>query len=416
MNTLYVRVVVTFVCVLGVCLPSLARAASPSAPFSSLLAPLQLLLGGLLPADLFSDADSIQTITETMKKDTASCAAFRLQPQRSYTCLHDAAAALLNRFSFPDIITAAQDIPDCHDYMHAIAQGAYLEYGSLAKVYEQKEKQFVCFGAVYHGAVEGYLIAHKALANDMNSLSKVVLNACSDAIPDKQGMYLQCVHGVGHALMFITDNNLPKSLELCDQFNSDTERTSCYGGTFMENVPSSQLSPHVSQYASSTNPWYPCTRIGAAYQDSCYAFQLSAVTGSDASERIANMAHWCAKAPVAQQRACFKSFGSSVGAYIPSQKSRASECLSLTSEAFKAACIQGVVGFYDDRFSTLPDKISGALSFCAVLPDSYQQGCYADAGSIFGPLGTSVADALCAKAGVFATSCMDAARAAYRGP
>lgn len=320
-----------------------------------------------------------------------------------FDCLHVSADQLLATHSFPDIVTAAERTPDCHDLMHHLAQGAYYIYGDLSEVYEHAN--FACFGAVYHGGVEGYLIEKLSQQTfTQEDIINAILVAC-EGIDDRAIIYHQCVHGIGHALMFVTASELPESLELCDAFGAIAERVNCYGGVFMENVPESQLSPHVSKYARADDPWYPCRIVDERYRNVCYTFQLSAVEG-EGVERLHIMRELCSEVPEKNQYACFLSFGSAVSASISNQEHRMSACLATPGIKSRDACIEGAVVFYLDRFATLPDKLSESLDVCAVAPEFHKENCYKSVGNILRSVPSYDQESICALAGGWEHACL----------
>ena len=58
----------------------------------------------------------------------------------------------------------------------------------------------------------------------------------------RSGSYMswQCYHGIGHGLMFYTANDLPRSLKMCEGFDTDFSRSNCANGVFMENFNADQ--------------------------------------------------------------------------------------------------------------------------------------------------------------------------------
>ena len=80
----------------------------------------------------------------------------------------------------------------------------------------------------------------------------------------------ECLHGMGHAAMFITDMELLESLSLCDTFSEQRHIERCYSGVFMENSSSSTSFDHVSKYIRKDDPFYPCNSIKEKYQSLCW--------------------------------------------------------------------------------------------------------------------------------------------------
>jgi hypothetical protein len=101
----------------------------------------------------------------------------------------------------------------------------------------------------------------------------------------------QCLHGLGHALMFFSRYQLDQSLEACDALGDDWSRNSCYGGVFMENVANGA---NEKRNFSAMDYHYPCDRVAERYRRECYTMQTPRMTEMGlAPER---MLEECAKA------------------------------------------------------------------------------------------------------------------------
>ena len=98
--------------------------------------------------------------------------------------------------------------------------------------------------------------------------------ACDPKIP-LSGFRFQCLHGLGHALLFFSRYQLAQSLEVCDVLPESWSRKSCYGGVFMENV--FNATPETRDL-SPTDYHYPCNKLAAKYRGECYVMQTSRMT------------------------------------------------------------------------------------------------------------------------------------------
>jgi hypothetical protein len=159
-----------------------------------------------------------------------------------------------------------------HLVVHQIGYSAYKNYGVDAVT---KCKDYFLY-ACYHGA-----IIEAASDKGFEIIPKMTDNCKKYA-----GRYFQCVHGAGHALVAMWGYDLPKALEMCDEFYENETDTpsvliSCHNGAFMENI----FGVHdwetgkapVRDWLSDDDPYFPCNQFGEKYQEGCWANQASRI-------------------------------------------------------------------------------------------------------------------------------------------
>ncbi len=118
----------------------------------------------------------------------------------------------------------------CHAVMHEIGHRAAHEYGSLGSAFFQGSD--LCQNGYYHGVVEE-LLRNRSVA----SVSPAELRGfCANATYYSSSTLatLNCVHGIGHALIYMTGDNLPESLLRCGDMATDEHRSQCATGAFMQ--------------------------------------------------------------------------------------------------------------------------------------------------------------------------------------
>ena len=160
--------------------------------------------------------------------------------------------------------------------------------------------------------------------------------ACDSKTPRR--IYFQCLHGLGHAVMYFTENQLGNSLQACDTLPDDWSRSSCYGGVFMENVFSTVPE---KRDISASDSHYPCSRVDAKYRGECYLMQTWRMQEMGlAAERLFDE---CVNAGPFEQQ-CAQSVGRDLSNAARAGDSRrvAEKCEGAQGEA-RRACIRGVV-------------------------------------------------------------------------
>ncbi len=161
----------------------------------------------------------------------------------------------------------------CHQFAHAIGRAATKNNSSLPELFAMGDP--FCWSGYYHGAIEGLLRGTK-----ITSMDEVRVSTFCDAVKPPAYPYFDyfnCVHGVGHALMYISNNNLPESILRCAYFADQSDDANCAAGAFMENILASE-NGHRTDYIIAGEPFFPCSKLGrGAIQEMCYDTQATQV-------------------------------------------------------------------------------------------------------------------------------------------
>lgn len=261
---------------------------------------------------------------------------------------------------------------DCHQEAHLIGRLAYEQFG--ASVFGEGDAS--CHSGFYHGALEAFL-AEKGTAN----LAKNVEDVC-DAFPTLFGRF-ECLHGIGHGLMAYENYDLPQTLRTCDLLATDYDRSSCYGGIFMENIVAAQgfgaIPGHDTKWANN-DPHFPCNAIdqSQSVQFQCYQMQTSWMLSLFAHD-FDRVIPECLSAPANMISVCFKSFGRDAAGHTlrNPQKIRAiCEKVPQDKDAdYYRQCVIGAINVIVDFWGGgLANK---GTELCATLPEKGKESCYA---------------------------------------
>ncbi|MGH7794566.1 MAG: hypothetical protein ACREQ2_06675 [Candidatus Binatia bacterium] len=257
---------------------------------------------------------------------------------------------------------------DCHPVVHAIGRETYRIKGNIHESFAACDQ--TCHSGCYHGSVERFLRGENIYAQvdkhpSTAELKQKAALACDPKLPVR--LRFQCLHGLGHALMFFSRYRLLPSLEACDGLPEDWGRSSCYGGVFMENV--FNATPE-SRDLSPTDYHYPCNKLAAKYRSECYVMQTSRMTEMGlGTEKIFEE---CDRAGEFRQQ-CMLSVGRDLSndVRLGDSQATARKC-QLASGESRLACMRGVVyalidNTWDGRY---------ALPFCATFSqDNDQNAC-----------------------------------------
>lgn len=299
--------------------------------------------------------------------------------KNSTICLREAAREFIQNYKVSDVLTAFDSNTNkpeffsyCHTTLHFFGREIYHKNGDIQQSLNQCTS--TCFQGCQHGVLEGYLADRNISYDDNLALRNEIVIICGkQETYTKRALYNECLHGLGHALMFVTDSDLPRSLKLCDALQNNEESSWCWSGAFMENSTSSTDRDHPSKYLKADDPLYPCNIMDRKYLNTCYKLQgfyfFTYLSSGDVQKTIA----LCEKVPLDYQDSCFDSIGQSLVGNTQDINEMNKACYTIKGEENINACITGVVGNLIERYSG--DYIR-AINFCNSLAPQHQSKCF----------------------------------------
>ena len=190
----------------------------------------------------------------------------------------------------------------CHPITHVIGRTAALLYPTAAEAYKYGDSY--CWSGYYHGVLETmvFKIGYENLSKSLNDICAPLEQARKYSFD-----HFNCVHGLGHGVMAVYGDDLFESLKACDALTDWWNRSSCWGGVFMENVIVDNTY-HNSRFLKPEDPHYPCNAVGDAYKQTCYLMQTSymlKVNNQDFDKVFA----LCSQTEDAYKNTCYQSLG-----------------------------------------------------------------------------------------------------------
>lgn len=298
-------------------------------------------------------------------------------------CYSNVATLLFLQFSLSDLVTLfAQSETNqyvfarCHEVMHFLSRQSYEKEKSLSSVFNQCN--FTCHGGCYHGALEQYMHEKNLLlgdytANMASEMPKICGNREAYTIPLT---FRECIHGLGHGAMFITDADVPESLKLCDSLALQEEKEGCYSGIFHENTSSSTNTDHPSRYIRQDDSMFPCNILEEKYLPLCYRYQSSyfaLLTNHDWQKTV----ELCMQVPQAYRRECFQTIGTNQVGFTQDMTRWKLDCELAPTKELRDVCIGGVVVSLAGRYTNDADRIT---SFCTLVADENKKACFRQMG------------------------------------
>ncbi|MDP3727611.1 MAG: hypothetical protein Q8R35_03155 [bacterium] len=300
-----------------------------------------------------------------------TCAA---SPER-LRCLSDLAARLLDARPLPEVLPALHAAASdpavsnvCHLLGHELGQAEYRRSGDLGATLGHCDN--FCYGSCYHGAAEAFVVDRASGLGDdaLAEVARAVTN-CRTASCEER---VDTIHGVGHAFMFLTSNDLPRALELCDR---TAQPGACHIGTLMSNIMSLDDPTHPSAYIRRDDPSYPCRILGVRYQAACYKNQADFLV----TEHIEGNIEFCRSFPEAFRESCYLEVPKLLVQRGDDRAAVAAACGRAADPAVRQLCIEGVVvnlhGKHEGDYRDM-------AAFCALVTAEHRPGCYRRMGAV----------------------------------
>lgn len=263
----------------------------------------------------------------------------------------------------------------CHEVTHYLSRNEFEKVQSINKVYSQCDS--TCHGGCYHGTLEAYL---KDKGLDKEGVKREFAKICG--VRDEYSsplVFNECLHGLGHAAMFITDMDLLTSLSYCDLISGGDGRERCFGGVFMENSSSSTSFDHKSQFIKADDLFYPCNSLEEKYQPLCWRYQ-SSYFAEISKNNWPKVVDLCLKIPKLYQEECFRTIGTNQVGFTQDSLVMKANCELAPEGNLQNICIVGVVSSFAYRFVGDSSKM---INFCSLVSKQDQEDCFRQIGASF---------------------------------
>ncbi len=122
----------------------------------------------------------------------------------------------------------------CHSVMHKIGHVAVGEYGSFQEAYAHGN--YDCGNGYFHGVVEEVFRGKSDDSLTPAQIHCFCESVATTTLNTKDYAKLNCVHGLGHALVYKYEGKLSDALPLCTNLLGEQYIGECVAGAFMENM------------------------------------------------------------------------------------------------------------------------------------------------------------------------------------
>lgn len=234
---------------------------------------LILLFCGTFAYVLYRNSDSLDPRTLSL----IDC--LGTENETNVDCWYDRYQVLIDqetdtKKAFEDVKTAydtsAYVKSNCHQIAHIIGREAGKKYKTVSSAYQQGDN--FCWSGYYHGVMEAVTAqtGKEVVLTQINEICAELKLA-----EEYSFQHYNCVHGLGHGIMQLKENQLFEALTVCDGLTGSWQQESCQGGVFMENVMNEINPNHTTSYLKNEEPLYPCTAVDDSYKQQCYLMQTS---------------------------------------------------------------------------------------------------------------------------------------------
>lgn len=256
-------------------------------------------------------------------------------------------------------------VSQCHPITHVIGRFSAMKYKTPAEAYKFGDP--FCWSGYYHGVMEQIIddVGMNKIAGELNTICNGIAGKETYSFD-----YYNCVHGLGHGLMAITNNELFESLDICDNLSGQWEKLSCYGGVFMENVIVDNKN-HFTKYLKPAEPIYPCNAVKDSYKEQCYLMQTSYMLKVNAQD-FRKVFPICRVVDKGYEDTCFQSLGRDASGQSSSNAIKTKQTCDLGINDFeKENCLIGAVKDFVSYYHS--DKEANGL--CALYSGNLKKVC-----------------------------------------
>ncbi len=223
----------------------------------------------------------------------------------------------------------------CHPLLHHIGKEAFKKYQTFATAMSYQDS--FCNSGYSHGVIQQYF------SDNLNVESKVT-NTCKDETVAFTRW--QCIHGIGHGVMYATGDAFDESLELCELLSNSTDIKTCANGVFMEQFIMTDHSGHLREMSHKNTDKSICTQQKKTYQATCLQYAPTAYLEKNKNDYTGAFSY-CTDKDELLVVYCISGVGSqAMKEQINDPSKVATICAGAGQDNYIAACISGASSLY----------------------------------------------------------------------
>ena len=276
------------------------------------------------------------------------------------------------------IIDTVQKVqPLCHDIEHDLGKVIYARVGNVGDALRTCNDS--CSSGCMHGVLMEFF-QKKVTAQDdhvdLDDVKSKISSICGSKVnPGNPAMYSiykqgDCAHGVGHALMFLSNYDIPKAISYCKLFDTPQMAYYCATGAYMEYVTTHDAQDTKNQ----KDVFYPCDQV--EYPSACFRYKMAHVVPRlyDQGTTLEQMQQACLNLKGKYQLGCFHGLGNGHYPFAANGMVTVAKLCSSGDHDDQYVCIEGLI----ERLARyLPDI---AKNQCSTLSGWQNDLCKQDVG------------------------------------
>ncbi|QQS43424.1 hypothetical protein IPM65_04695 [Candidatus Roizmanbacteria bacterium] len=255
------------------------------------------------------------------------------------------------------MLDVIEENPICHLHGHNIGKAVYRRTQDLAESFHICDDR--CTTSCFHGVLMERFHPDNGTHVTMEELKKVTYEICNEENSSHTVPPGSCMHGIGHAAMFLADYNVQEAMTICSIFNDSVEQFQCATGAYMER------DLYFGPEDAKKENFYPCE--DSEYPAACYMYRVKYLTGKNTGEEIAQK---CLDIKDKDEEVgCFYGLGYAYLLDIMEDPQLITSLCNYGTQEDHLACIDGSVGTIG---IVQPDK---AKEICTYVPDDEFKHC-----------------------------------------
>lgn len=237
----------------------------------------------------------------------------------------------------------------CHDKGHNVGKVIY------EKTQNINEAMRICDTRCTSGCFHGVLMerfkefipeyngipaddGHEHVHLEWEHIKDELKNVCKQGVAKERYGLGDCVHGVGHAIMYLSYYDVEKAIGYCDLFEDKSLVYYCATGGYME-----RDLKYGEKDRDGRTPLYPCDTV-KDHPAGCYRYKIRRALSTKVSN-ISGIAETCLTLPTSEEQAgCFHGVGMAYFKWIGKNPDKLEELCSYGDAASQRLCIEGAIG------------------------------------------------------------------------
>lgn len=256
--------------------------------------------------------------------------------------------AYLPKVGIPGLVEAVRDAyPVCHDEAHDLGKVIYAELHDTEAALAACEN--VCSSGCMHGVMmELFAPEHDATMNEdafmpdhhieLADVKEQIKTICTGSAVTADYREGDCLHGVGHAVMFMANYDIPTAMDACSVFDTYAESYYCATGAYME-----YMNARDADDAETQGLFYPCDNT--QYPSACFRYKMPHVTSRFyvGGRALQDLVAACEALEGNEQLGCFHGIGNGHLSFLVGGQLTLGQLCQFGTKDEQFVCIEGAM-------------------------------------------------------------------------